>query len=378
MGKLYKRSAMGGFLLSVSCVAAAMGCPPVIDSIWQESLASATSAIEGAITGMTESVTAAKSLNTQQILSAMRVLVKQISVTSEQQIAADIAAKSSGASYLAELSNRKAIFNATMDYSPATGQGFDPCGELLRSKGVAVSIGEANRDMQEKVLREIDAAPGRFVRNRAGNIDQRLAVAKELYCTPQEAASGLCRTPGPLAGKDVDAAHFFTSFDASSPEGKAKSALLNNMFGAPQQAITKEAAMSPGGQAFLESKRNSDAIGSVSMASMKAIQSWTESRGTGSGRSDSVLDALSKKVGVYSGGENYDAWERSKLSQSERGLLVEYAKMAATELYMLHAEYQQQERIEMNVSAWQALRARQGGTSGERQAQSNAAHAAVN
>lgn len=371
------KAVVGAVLLSMSGIAAGVGCPPVIDSIWQAGMDSAQASVEAAITASFESISTSRTLNLQRVLSALRVVTKQISASGEQQIAADIAAKKGSASYLSELSSRKAMFNAMIDYSPSTGQGFDPCGELLRSKNIAVAVGEASRDMQEKVIRELDAAPGRLVRDQAALISQRMAAAKTLYCTPDEAAAGLCKAAGTMAGRDVDATNFFTSHDADSPEGKAKSALLNNMFGVPYQAIPKEMAATASGQSFLEAKRAEDAIGSVSQASMKAIQSWTEGRGTGAAKSDSVLDTLSKKVGTYSGGDNYAAWEKDKLSQSERGLLVEYAKMAATELYMLHAEYQQQERIEANVATLQALRARQTSANGDQFVQSAAARAKV-
>lgn len=372
----FRKTVVGAALLSISGFAAGWGCPPVIDSVWQAGVTAAQTTISGGILGMAETLAATRLLNLERVLSAIRVLAKQVSTTAEQQVATDIAAKKGAASYLSELSTRKAIFNTMVEYSAATGQGFDPCGELKRTQNIAVAIGEANRDLQEKVIRELDSAPGRVVRDQAAVINQRMSTAKSLYCTEHEAAMGLCSRAGVLAGKDVDASNFFASYHVDAPENRAKSALLNNMYGIPYQTIPRELAATPSGQAFLEAKRNEDAIRSVSQASMKAIQSWTEARGNGSVGSDSVLDALGKKVGTYAGGTNYDAWERDKMTQSERGLLVEYAKMAAAELYMLHMEYQQYERMEANIAAWQALQARRSVT-GEQYAQAAAARAKV-
>jgi len=366
------RTAVASTLFVTSGVAAAFSCPPVVDSIWMATLGTTAGSIDVALVGMLETVAAAKVIDMERVLSAIRVMVKQVEVASSQQGSADIQAKKSAAAYMMSLSSRKAIFNATLDYSGPTGQGFDPCGELARSKNMAIAIGEANRDMQEKVIREIDAAPGHFVADRAAVVSKRITEAQGLYCSPQEASMGLCKAPGAMAGKDTDAANFFTSAHVSAPQNGAKSALLNNMYGLPHQAIPKELAATPAGQSFLEAKRNEDAIRSVSQASMKSIQAMTEARGTGSAQSDSALDSISKKVGTYSGGDNYTDWEKNKMNQTERGLLVEYAKMTAAELYMLNTEYQQWERIESNIAAWQALRAKNMNASGDRIVQGNA------
>jgi hypothetical protein len=212
--------------------------------------------------------------------------------------------------------------------------------------------------MKEKVIREIDASPGRFVTDQGAVVAQRLKDAKTLYCTADEAKAGLCGTAGAEAGKDVDAANFFTSYNQTSPENAAKSAMLNNMYGVPYQAVSKDVMATPQGRSFLDAKRTEDAVRSVSQASLKSIQSWTESKGDSSNPSDSVLTTLAKKVNTYAGGDGYSDWELSKASQSERGLLVEYAKMMAAELYMLNADYQQQERVEAIVASLLALQQR--------------------
>jgi len=358
MNKKFQKSTVCGVLLAVSGVATAAGCPAVVDSIWMLAINAAGTTIGAGVTGLVETVSSTRVLNLQRVQSSLRVLAKQIDATSNKQTAVEIGAKQATSSVMADLYQRKAVFTTMLDYNRLTGQGFDPCGELTRSQNIAVAMGEANSDMREKVLRELDAAPGRMVKDQSAVVSQRLKDASNLFCTADEVKAGVCSTKSAMAGKDVDASHFFTSFHNQSEQGAAKSALLNNMYGVPHQAPPKEAANSAAGQSFFDAKRNEDAVRSVSQASMKAIQSWTESRGSGPNVSDSVLDALSKKVDTYSGGENYKAWEHNKLSQSERGLLVEYAKMKAAELYMLNVEYQQAERIEANMATLLALQVR--------------------
>lgn len=376
MNKTFQKTTICGVLLAVSGVAAATGCPAVIDSVWQKAIDAAEATISTGINSLVETVSTTRVLNLQRVQSSLRVLTKQIEVTSNKQAAVEIGAKQASANLMAAMSEHKAVFTTMMEFNPVSGQGFDPCGELKRSQNVAVAMGEASSDMREKVLRELDTAPGRFIQDRSAAISQRLKDTK-LFCTADEVKAGVCTTKSALAGKDVDASHFFTSFHNQSEEGAAKSALLNNLYGVPYQAPPKEAANSVAGQSFFDAKRYEDAVRSVSQASMKAIQSWTESRGSGSNISDSVLDSLSKKVGTYAGGENYQAWEADKVRQSERGLLVDYAKMKAAELYMLNAEYQQTERIGANFATLLALQVRATPSSGDSRAQAAAAQAKV-
>jgi hypothetical protein len=348
---LKKKAVVGIALLTVSGAAMGWGCPAVVDSVWQAGLAAAQVQVEGALTQMYASVSNTRSINLQRLQSALKVLAKQIDTSSEASAAMNTAAKQASANFQSDLSLRKQVFNTILDFDPATGQGYDPCGELKRSQNVAVAIGEAATDMKEKVVREIDAAPGRFVADPGAIVSARLKAAKGVYCTVDEAKAGLCGSPGAMAGKDVDASHFFTSFNQVSPQNDAKSAMLNNMYGVPYQTVGKETFATPAGKSFLEAKRTEDAVRSVSQASLKSIQSWTEAKGDVDNGSASVLDTLAKKVGTYAGGDNYASWEQGKTAQSERGLLVEFAKMQAAELYFQHLEYQQMERQEALVAA---------------------------
>lgn len=356
-----KKIAIGLLTLSVTGTAVGTGCPPVVDSVWQAAMTAASTTISAEIMALVESVSAARTANLMRIQSAIRVTAKQIETSGEKQAATEVATKQAGANFMVELSNRKAILETTMEYNAATGQGFDPCGEMRRSQNIAVAVGEANSGMPDRVMREIDSAPGRLVSNQAEVVSKRLADGRTLYCSADQVKAGVCPQAGQLAGKDVDAGHFFTTYQLGTPEAQAKSALLNNMYGIPYAAPDKSAVNTPSGKAFFEAKRTEDGYRSVSQASMKTLQAWTESRpGSGDG-SDSVLGSVAAKVGTYSGGNNYAEWEQKKASESEHGLLVELAKMRAFELYMRNLEYQQLERQEANIAAMLALRARSGG-----------------
>jgi hypothetical protein len=361
VNRTLKKSIVGLTLLSFAGAVVASGCPAVVDSVWRAGLASAQSSITAALNGMVNAIGTERAFNLQRITGALRVLNEQINSSANNSNQQMLAAKQASASVQTDIYNYKAISTTLLDYDPVTGQGYNPCVEQDRSKNINIALGEASNDMQEKVIREIDAAPGAFVPSRGAVIAQRMKDASNLYCTADEVASGLCSTPGSMAGKDLDPANFFTSALGGSPQSNAKSALLNNMFGLPAVALPASAVSTPVGQAFLDEKRTSDAVNSVAQASLKSIQSWTESRSSTGGSTDSqsVLDALSSKVDTYAGGADYDNWATSQASQSERGLLLELAKMEALDLSMGYMEYQSEERREASEAAKLALMARQ-------------------
>lgn len=361
MTSKFKKAVVGTTLLCFAGAVVASGCPAVNDSVWHAGISSAGSSISAALTAMVNAIGTERALNLQRITGALRVLNEQINTSANNSNQTVLAAKQAGASVATDIYTFKAMSQTMLDYDPVTGQGYNPCVEEQRSQNISVALGEASNDMQEKVIREIDAAPGQFVPDRGAVIAQRLKDASSLYCTASEAAAGLCSAPGTMAGKDVDAANFFTSAQGGSAQSNAKSALLNNMFGLPYAALPASAVNTAAGQAFMDQKRTTDAVGSVAMASLKSIQSWTEARGNSGGSTDSqsVIDALSSKVDTYAGGNDYDNWAQAQASQSERGLLIELAKMMALDLNMGYMEYQSLERREASAAARLALRASQ-------------------
>lgn len=354
MNQRAKKIVVGLTILTITGEAVARGCPPVFDSVWESAMTTANTTISGAIKLMEGTISTKQAANLMRIQSALRVTAKQIEVSSEKQAATEVASKQAGANYMVELSNRKAVLETAMEYNAATGQGFDPCGEQRRSRNVAVALGEANANVPDRVMSEIDSAPGRLTHNQGDVVAKRLAESRTLYCTADQAKTGFCSQSGNLAGMDVDAGHFFTTYQVGTPEAKAKSALLNNVYGIPYLAPDKALMNPKSAPAFFEAKRVEDGFRSISQTSMKTLQAWTESRPG----SDSVIGSIAAKIGTYAGGNNYLEWEKKKSSESEHGLLVELAKMRAFELYMRNLEYQQLERQEANIAAVLALSAR--------------------
>ncbi|CAE6794867.1 hypothetical protein R70006_05024 [Paraburkholderia domus] len=357
MSPAFRKATVCTVLFSVTGLAVGSGCPAVVDSIWESGMSAAQGAVASSIVAMVQSVEGSEAFNAQRVQGALRVLNEQINTSSNNSSNVVLNAKQATANLQVEIDNRTQVMKAIDSYGPSTGQGFDPCGEQVRSQNVAVALGEASNDMQEKVTREIDAAPGRFVSSPGAVVAQRLQAVKSTYCTADEAKAGLCAAAAPMAGMDVSGANFFTSATAGSAQDTAKSAMLNNLFGVPDQALGASSAQLPAGQAYLDQKRSKDAIASVAAASLKTIQAWTSSRSGSGTDTQSVMDALASKVDTYAGGPNYDSWAQTQATQSQRGLLLELAKMLSTELYEDYLFYQSGERQEAIAAARVALHA---------------------
>lgn len=346
------KAVVGACLLGVSGLAVGYGCPPVMDPIWQAAM---TAAKEIETQGIEQAETKINEWRKQQaarVVSAIKAYTKQVYEAMNKLGEMEIAARNAHATSNEAIMQRERKFEVSLRYDRVDGQGYDPCNELDRAKKVATAVASANQTLSQRSLSEIDAAPGAVV---AGNgtsavLSQRVTDAKTLYCTADEAKAGYC-TVGPLAGKDTNAALFFQTRVNDSQESKALNAGLNYVYGLPESVPGKEVALSPTGQAFLETKRNADALSSVSQATLKTLQGWGESREPGANATPSVWDAVANVVNRYAGGEGYQDAMRYLTRGSDHGVLVMYAKQKAAELSLRQLEAQQLELIEANMTA---------------------------
>jgi len=62
-------------------------------------------------------------------------------------------------------------------------------------------------------------------------------------------------------------------------------------------------------------------------------------------------EVLALRVNQYFGGEEAKEWSGSMARQSTRGLLVEHAKMAGLQAWVRQRQFEQSERIEVNLAA---------------------------
>lgn len=345
-------------LFSVTGKVAAWGCPAVIDSIWIASVTSGITALTNGVLGMVSGINNQNTINEQRIMTALKVQAKQIASSAEKESTNVSQVMQAVSTSMIAQDSATAVQKVMENFGGTTGQGFDPCGEQVKSRKVSGGL-QATMDVSGSV-RGLDTGPGVY-KDRAQVLASRLNEHKSLFCTQAEKDAGLCQQVGQLPGASLQFSSLFASSGVNDNLTRAKNAFVNNIFGLPDQPLDPSKANSPEGAALVRDKMMRDGYRSIGATSLKVIQAMTVADPTsatnnnGGVPSDGFLDAFRMKVDQYSGGNDYQRWEQSLTVQSERGLLVNLAKMSATRLYASSVEYSQFERMEASLAALLAL-----------------------
>lgn len=322
--------------------------------------ASATAGLSAAATRLI----ALDEVQTEAILSAVRVMVKQIEASAEKASATIIASEQAQAAFGKKLLDDEMIDKIVLDY---TSQGYDPCGQSAATKNLAMTEAQVNASIPGLARSEVDAGGGKF-----GSPSDVLRAREErhrsLFCTQAEVDSGLCSSVGKIPGGDTNAALLFGT-DASSEARAAKNALINNVIGLPNAPVPPEAAGTPQATGYLLEAKKRDAFLSFPAYSLKTIQAENENFKV-------VMDG---RVGQYFGTPQAAKWAASQTSQSSRGLLVDLVKIQGINLKIAERRLKQNMRIEANLAALLEVenQARNSGVTGQyaRQAATTAAAA---
>jgi hypothetical protein len=347
---------------------AASGCPPVIDAIWDAAITAGISALTDGVMGMVTGVNDQNTINEQRTVSAIKVQAKQIAASAQKEIANMSGSMQGLATTVVSQQTAEQMQKALGDYGLATGQGYDPCGELTKAKIVTGGYA-ATLEVGTAVRGSIDAAPGVY-KDRATALANRMSEHKQLFCTQSEVTSGLCPAVGANPGESLTFVTMFTTAPVGSNTDKAKNAFVNHIFGLPDQPLDPAKANTPETQVQIRDKMMRDGYRSIAETSFKAIQAMSTSDPTGTNSNTnnngyiptvSFLDALDQKVDQYAGGVNFRAWAKTLAMQGNRGLMVDLAKMEAFKLYLASVEYDQYERMEANLAALLALENRRRG-----------------
>ena len=300
--------------------------------------------LDGAVAVVKQSI-----LSTDRTLSAMKVVVKQESASSEKKM---LAMRGAGEALATTYSSQKASEQVYDIYNRYRSQGFDPCGTSTLTKQLKVQEVKAGQSAVQRVNTEVDAAPGRFA-DPAAVLQSRIAEHKQLFCTQQEKDAGLCSAVGQLPGGDSNGSLLFVDAQPTAVETKAKNAFINNLFGLPAPAaayVGKE--NTPEAQAAMADKHRVDALNSIAMFSMKTIQADHEiDPSTGK----SYAGVLKERVGMYFGSDASTKWAQSLAAQEQRGVLVDMVKMEGVALKLAQRRIMQNARIEGNMSGLLAL-----------------------
>ena len=363
----WKRVGALSLLVASTHAGAATTCPVVVDSIWQLAITTAVTTLVNEVIGRVTGTSNSNATNERKIMSALKVQTKQISVSADKEAANTSQVMQALSTTVIAQETAFQVQKVMEDFGASTGQGFDPCGEQVKSR--AVAAGYADSTNVVNMVRGVDAAPGVY-KNRGTTLAVRVSEHKANFCTTDEKNAGLCTTVGANAGASLTFSTMLQTARVGDIEDRAKNAFVNHIFGLPDQPLDANRANTPEGLAYVRDKMMRDGFRSISMTSLKAVQAMGTSAAAGGASTadndghvadQSFLEAVKTKVDQYAGGAKYKQWEVSLTTQSERGLLVNLAKMSAFKLYMTAVEYDQYERMEANLAGLLAIENRNRG-----------------
>ena len=286
-------------------------------------------------------------LKNEQVISAIAIATKQealgASVVSDGS--KDAAEQLVNAVRAQRTSDQMA--STYLDFNPATGQGFQPCLVTAKNRTLDGAFNALGVVVKRNVA-ALDVAPGRLVESTGAAMAQRLGNHRAKFCSQAEANAGLCSL-SELPGGDTNGSLLFEPTDPGSLKQQAQQAYMQHVMGAPDQSIAKEAGGSPAGQQYMVIKNSKDALLSIPQYSMSTIQAAnTKSAELGN---KSPNEVLKLRVNQYFGGKEAQDWSKALTAQSERGLMVEAVKMGGLEVWLHQKQYEQNQRLELNLAA---------------------------
>ena len=296
-------------------------------------------------------------------VSAIKVMTSQVATSAKAQINANVVLKQGEMAAIGYLETAKIQLKIYQDFSPAFGQGHNPCEQSKTQTDMTMATGQSGASATDMVA-HLAAAPGRYG-SPEGFVNKMFAQRSAKYLTIDEQklgfgtanAQSVTLTNGtqfPLAGADTNASVLFA--DAADQRVKdAKQAYLDHVAGAPDVPIAPNVAALPVGKNYLALKGRKDAVMSVAMNSLATVGAEnTPNAETGK----SKMQAMRELVDLYygSGGKAKERWA-GWASQSQRGLLVDQLKIDASLLAVKTDQYQQTQRMEAVLGSLLALEA---------------------
>lgn len=302
------------------------------------------SEINSAATSLTE----LDDLQTEYLLSAIRVATKQIQTSGDKSAATAIQAEQAAAAFSKELADKELVDKVIVDYMS---QGFVPCEVSTATRNLARAELQAKGAVPNLVRTEIEATGGRYA-DPVAAVRAREERHRSLFCTQAEVDAGICSSVGRIPGGDMNAAMLFST-DTSTDARAAKNAVINNLVGLPDAPIPQGVATTPEAQAYVLAKKRKDAFLAWPAYSLKAIQTDNET----------VVPVLNERVGMYFGTAKAAEWAKSQASQAPRGLLIDMVKIAGLALKIQERRLWQNLRTEANLAVLVELEneARNGG-----------------
>jgi hypothetical protein len=314
------------------------------EGVVSSAVAEMAATVSAALTVASTAIVATDAAQTQSLLAAMKVMTRQVDISSTRSASVAVDVAKSEATFAKALSEKEIVDKVVMDF---TSQGFDPCGQSSATKRLAVAEGIARNAVPSRVLSEIDAGGGKFG-SVADVLVAREKQHQEMFCTQDEVSSGVCKSLGILPGGDSNAALLFDgSTDATTVAGR--NAVINNIIGMPSAGVPVSAINSPEAASYLLEKKQKDAFLAFPSYSLKSIQTDNE-------KYKAVMD---ERMGQYFGTDRASQWAKNQAGQAQRGVLVDLVKIQGLQLKVRERRLRQGLRTEANLAALLALENRQ-------------------
>lgn len=312
-----------------------------------QQIASMTTSVASNITTFGATFGANMAIKYEEVISAVAIATKQESLAGSvvSDGVKDSAEQLVNAVRAQNLSDQATV--AHLNYNSATGQGYEPCLVAAQNRTLDIAFDKTGTAAVASVA-ALDVAPGRLVGSTGAAMMQRLSDHRNKFCSQAESDAGIC-TLSALPGGDVNAALLFEPTAPGSLKQQAQAAYIQHVLGAPDQAIPASAGLTPAGQQYMLAKNSKDALLSIPAYSLAMIRAANTQEADFNNKSPNEI--LKIRVNQYFGGKEAQKWSSVLTAQSERGLMVEAVKMGGLEVWLHHKQFQQNQRLEMNLAA---------------------------
>lgn len=353
MSRAQRRLVVGLTGISVAASAYAW-CPPQYQEAWvYPAFAWSATTITGTITALDAALSAQLWFQSERLISAVAILTKQKAVSANQISDGLRNTNQNIAVSLSALAQADRVKKARFEYGGDFGQGYSPCYVFQGRLGISRAESDLTGMAAASVRTDVQAAPGRFA-NPVMAQKEMLEQHNKLFCTKDQADSGLCASEGSLAGANLNVATLFKPTANEEDLTKAKSSFINYMAGLPDGEVPQGAGSSEVAASYQQAKMQKDAVRSSALASLKQIQLETTSGQDGEhGEGDLPLSKqYETEIKRYSGNTaEYQTWARVMAAQNDRGAMVELLKIKALDLSLQERQFRQWERMEAQLAS---------------------------
>jgi hypothetical protein len=308
----------------------------VSDPAWMSGHQSVEAALVARVGLMTANVTRERAITNALLVSAIRVHTRQQSMNAEREVTMEKSSQEALATTVTQQAMREKIVTAKEQYSYETGQGVSACDSVALFNDTTEAFKNAE-DKARNDIKNTDNAPGKAT--SSGTAMKNRLKNKNVY----------------------DASVLFEGGDESK-----QNAVIEHLAGIPLDYPDQTV---PGVDAdmMIMRARRVEALRSVALSSLSFVKAMSQSSGHGdistegaqnnSGSNKSYNEVLDEILDKYAGGEKYQDWSVKLVGQSERGLLLELARIRSISLQLRQQQLEQQKRLSVIISTMLAVEA---------------------